>query len=357
MNLEDITIAPPEIPTEKWQLANIITHEIKEQSIVLIICPDYRGGEFSVQPNTEAFRTYLYGLSKADWQIPVVDLGDLKLGKTIEDTHFAVEELISYCLYQKAIPILIGGSLDLVKPQIFSLNFHHKNFEWSHIGAQIILSENDAKLTANNALFKVFTDKQVNIKNFHFVGYQQHLNDWETLKLMENVDFDLMRLAEIMETPENAEPFFRRSNFVSIDCNAVESRETGFSTSPQINGLTNREVCSLMKEAGLSQELKSVGLFNFSFEGKTNTQLLAQMIWYLIDGIQIQKTHPNQPQIEQFTVLFDDKEYHFKREIFSNLWYFGEHEDLRQCLPCTLNDYENAKRGEISKRILNYITN
>ena len=38
MNIEDLMIPPKEFKTEKWQLGNIISQEIKEDGIVLIFC-------------------------------------------------------------------------------------------------------------------------------------------------------------------------------------------------------------------------------------------------------------------------------------------------------------------------------
>src|SRR5690606_39830914 len=43
MNLEDIFLPAEKISAEPWQLGSIISSEIKENSIVLIFCSDYRG--------------------------------------------------------------------------------------------------------------------------------------------------------------------------------------------------------------------------------------------------------------------------------------------------------------------------
>ncbi|MBP7172508.1 MAG: arginase [Cloacibacterium sp.] len=352
MNLEDITQPPLKLNSEPWQIGSRISNEIEENTIVLIFCSDYRGANRGKEVDSSLFRRHFYPLSKNDWEISLVDLGDVILGKTLEDTRFVVEELISLCLHKNCIPIVIGGSLDLIKSEVFSLNFHQKNLEWTHIGAKINFSTQENEITANNALFKVFTDKQLSIKNFHFLGYQQHLNNTETLKLLENVDFNCLRLSELVGNTHRAEPFFRKSDFVSVDCNAVESRGEPFSIAPQVNGFNNREICALMKDAGLSQNLKAVGIFNFSYQGNANVQLLAQMIWYLVDGINIRKSHPKEQSFETYLVLVDDQEYTFRREIFSNSWYFGNAEMLENCLPCSAEDYEEAKRGNLNKRFL-----
>ena len=162
------------------------------------------------------------------------------------------------------------------------------------------------------------------------------------------------RLAEMMNSTERTEPFFRRADLVTLNCDAVESRGDGFSVNPQINGLNNREICAYMKEIGLSENLKSVGIFNFNAnsEALLNHQLLAQIIWHLIEGINIQKSHPVERLYETFWVLIDDDQFAFKRDTFTDLWYFGEDEKVANLIPCSRFEYEEAKRGVLNPRLI-----
>ena len=58
-------------------------------------------------------RKSLYSLFPGNWSANIADLGDLKNGATVDDTYFAVSQLIKSLLEQKIIPIIIGGSQDL----------------------------------------------------------------------------------------------------------------------------------------------------------------------------------------------------------------------------------------------------
>ena len=113
-------------------------------------------------------------------------------------------------------------------------------------------------------------------------------------------------------------------------------------------------MCAYMKEIGLSQKLKSVGIFNFNANSESflNHQLMAQMIWHLIEGINIQKSHPVEKSFEIYWLMIDEEKYAFQRETFTNLWYFGADEDLSQLIPCSLSDYEAAKKGALNPRLL-----
>jgi len=79
---------------------------------------------------------------------------------------------------------------------------------------------------------------------------------------------------------------------------------------------------------------------------------MAQMLWYLIEGINIQRTHPKERSYDTFVVLIDNREFSFKRDTFSGLWYFAKGNEMKKWIPCSREDYENAKRGELNKRFL-----
>ena len=356
MNLEDILIPPRAINSEKWQLGNIISTEMQENGIVLVFCSDYRGienGQAEIL-DFKQVRKELYRLSKLDFDIPICDLGDLISGKNHSDTHYILQEVLSMCHYKNAVPVVIGGSNDLAFSLFSALNFHQKNINYTQISNLITLSNEGEELTEKNFLSKILGSKTFSIKNYHHLGYQKHLNEMDSVKLMKEVEFDVIRLAELMNSTEKTEPFFRQADLVTLNCDSVESMGDGFSVNPQVNGLNKREICAYMKEIGLSQKLKSVGLFNYNAGSEyfSNPQLLAQMIWHLIEGINIQKSHPTEKSYETYWLMIDENKYAFQRETFSNLWYFGADEKEEHLIPCSLSDYEAAKKGCINPRLL-----
>ena len=356
MNLEDILIPPKEIKTEKWQLGKLISNEIQENGIVLVFCSDYRGvknGDAEIL-DFRNVRTELYRLSKLDFEIPICDLGDLISGKSHQDSHYILQEVLSMCHYKNAIPVIIGGSNDLAFSLFSTLNFHQKNINYTQISNIISLANDGEEITEKNFLSKILSAKNFSIKNYHHLGYQKHLNEIDSVKLMKDVEFEIIRLAEMMNSTEKTEPFFRRADLVTVNCDAVESLGDGFSVNPQVNGLNRREICAYMKEIGLSENLKSVGIFNFNGNSDhfLNHQLLAQMIWYLIEGINIQKSHPKERHFETFWVLIDDEQYAFKRDNFSGLFYFGDDEKVENLIPCSRMEYDEAKKGNLDRRFL-----
>ncbi|WP_407405614.1 formimidoylglutamase [Chryseobacterium sp.] len=352
MNFEDFIISPRNFKTESWQIGHKITKEIKEDSIVLLFLSDYRGanGEAEVQDFT-AIRREFYQLSNLDFDVPIVDLGDLVSGKSLEDTHYILQEVLCACHLKRAVPIVIGGSNDFAFSLFSALHIKQKSIDYTQI-SNIISIKQGEKINERTFLPKILGSKDFSIQNYHHLGYQKHLNEIDSIKLIKEVEFDIIRLAEMMNSTEKTEPFFRKADLVTLNCDAIESFCEPFSMNPQVNGLNRREICAYMKEIGLSENLKSVGIFNYNIysDNQLNHQLLAQMLWYMIEGINIERTHPRERKYELFYVLIEDRQYAFKRDVFRNLWYFGDDEDTEKCVPCSRFDFEEAKRGWLSSR-------
>ena len=70
---------------------------------------DYIGEEFQFNEIRKAF----YGLFPGNWSHEIADLGDIQKGETVEDSYFALIQVVSSLIKEKIIPIIIGGSQDL----------------------------------------------------------------------------------------------------------------------------------------------------------------------------------------------------------------------------------------------------
>ncbi len=355
MNFEDFILPPQPVAHKNWQLGSLLKPEIPENGVAFIWLSDFRGaGSGAEMMDFRPVREVLYQLSALDFEIPTCDLGDLVSGKTPQDSHYILQEVLSACHYKNTVPVVIGGSADFSYSLFSALHFHQTPLIYSHLSNVVSLSADGEEITSENYLGKIFSSKTFSIKNFSLLGYQKHLNQQDSVNLIREVDFEVMRLAEMIGSTAKAEPFLREADLVTVDCNVVESIARPFSVNPQVNGLNRREICAYMKDIGLSENLKSVGIHNFNFAhaGYLERQLLAQMIWYLLEGLNIKRSHPKEKSFETFWVLNGDREYAFSRDTFSDLWYFGAEGQERPLMPCAQEDYLNAKRGILNPRFL-----
>ncbi|MDY3520159.1 formimidoylglutamase [Riemerella anatipestifer] len=353
MTIEEIVKPFPLGDYKPWQLGSLVCSEIKEGGVVLLFCSDDRGaGGSAVAKDFSAVRKCLYQLSKNDFGFPICDLGDLISGKSLEDTQYIVAEIVSKCIAEGALPIIIGGSNDLALSLYTAVKNHKEKISYTQINSFIHLEDVKESINERNFVSKILSEPS--LKNYYHLGYQKHLNEPHSVSVLKEIDFEVLRLADMMNSTDLAEPFLRRAEVVSLSADAVESFSGEFSFHAQVNGLNKREICAYMKEIGLGENLRAFGLFNVNIEAShlIYNQLIAQMIWYFLEGLSIQKTHPRERQYENYLVVINNQDYTFKRDTFSGLWYFGNNNDILKCLPCAEKDYHNAKKGLLNPRFL-----
>ena len=61
----------------------------------------------------DEIRSQFYRLYCWDKPVKILDLGNLILGETVEDTYQVLSDILSYLIENKIIPIIMGGSNDL----------------------------------------------------------------------------------------------------------------------------------------------------------------------------------------------------------------------------------------------------
>ena len=130
------------------------------------------------------------------------------------------------------------------------------------------------------------------------------------------------------------------------------------------NGLTGEDSCKIMRYAGISDKLTATGVFEYNQSLDENNQtakLVAQMIWYFLEGYKARKKelNPNVKDCVKYTVAFDDgkNEIVFYKSNNSGRWWMGVpfKREKKQSLQkyfvaCSYQDYEKANHGEIPER-------
>src|SRR5690606_3752835 len=123
--------------------------------------------------------------------------------------------------------------------------------------------------------------------NYSNIGYQTYFVNQESLRVMEKLFFDVHRVGEIAGDITKAEPVIRNANMLSFDISAIRSSDAFGNANAGPNGFFGGEACQLCRYAGMSDKLSSIGFYEFNPVYDQNGQtalLLAQMVWYFIDG-------------------------------------------------------------------------
>ena len=159
------------------------------------------------------------------------------------------------------------------------------------------------------------------------------------------------------------EPLLRDADIIFFNNHVIKMADAPGQTEPSPNGLTGEEFCASMRYAGMSDKLSATGIFDYNprlDNTSQNAQLLAQGIWYFIDGVDWRKgDYPFRSKTDytRFTVLTNglEQEIIFYKSPWSERWWIEipahPGQDARNSLiACSLDDYESAQNGEIPDR-------
>ena len=132
------------------------------------------------------------------------------------------------------------------------------------------------------------------------------------------------------------------------------------------NGIDSRTICALSRYAGISDKVSFLGLFELGWSTPIFNQLLAQIVWYFIEGVQFRYNEFPVNISEgflKFNVNLSDREIVFYRSDKSQRWWIELINDnisnnkfkTSTLLPCTEQDYEEAMKDKIPERWFNAI--
>lgn len=336
--------------------------DLSEVKIALLgVCENRReSNRFETAFNFNNVRLALYSLFPGNWHTKIADLGDILPGASVEDTEYALHEIVSHLLQQEIIPIILGGSQDMTYAQYRAYDYRERMVNLVTIDARFDIGDTEAEITADSYVGKMIVNKPYNLFNYANLGYQTYLNPPEEISLMERLFFEAYRLGELGGDFTLAEPVMRDADFVSLDLNAVASSISN-STINQPNGFNGREICALSRYAGISDKVSSFGFYNLhQIDARQSLPLLpAEIIWYFIEGVNFRKNEENissQNKFLKYSVPIDNQTLVFYKSKHSERWWIEiptfVNNKLKNTsfLPCSHDDYLKACDQEIPDR-------
>ncbi|PRX52380.1 formimidoylglutamase [Salegentibacter salegens] len=311
----------------------------------------------------EDVRKAFYSLFPGNWHINIADLGDIEKGETVEDTYFAVQTLVAKLVKKDVIPVLLGGSQDLVYAQYRAYDTLDQMVNLVNIDSRFDLGDAENPISNRSYVGKIVVNQPYNLFNYSNIGYQTYFNSQDEIELMERLFFDAYRLGEISNNFKLVEPVMRDANMVAIDLAAVSAPSSGSRDIASPNGFDGKEICALSRYAGISDKVSSFGIYeydNLKF-GNLGAMLMAQMLWYFAEGVNY-RTNENtisaKKEFIKYQVPIDDEVLVFYKSPVSGRWWieipFLEHVDTKlkrsTLLPCSEDDYLEACNQVIPER-------
>ncbi|MEW6468598.1 MAG: formimidoylglutamase [Bacteroidota bacterium] len=232
-------------------------------------------------------REHLYRLYKGNYQVRLADLGNIKAGATVEDTDFALRKVIHALLKKQVVPIVIGGSNELCFANYLAYEQIESTINVVSVDSRIDLAGPDSDFDAQSWLGRIILHQPNHLFNYSALGYQTYLVNPAHLEMMNKLFFDTHRLGQVRAGIEEAEPVIRNADMIAFDMSAVRQTDAPGCASASPNGFYGEEACQLMRYAGMSDKLSSIGIYEINpaldRSGQT-AHLAAQMIWCFIDG-------------------------------------------------------------------------
>jgi len=340
--------------------------EFSSNSVAIIGLPEDRNAlnNEGSGKNLDAIREELYQLYTGNWAISIYDFGNVNIGNTYKDTEVAVQEIVKTLLNQKIIPILIGGSQALTYAAYRAYDTLEQKVNLAVVDAKFDLGAMGGSIDSQSYLTKIVMEKPNNLFNFTNIGYQTFLNSQEEINLLDTLLFDAYRLGEVKNEIDIVEPVLRETDLLSIDIGSVRRVDAPANRNTLISGLQADDICKITRYAGLSDKVSVLGIFeyNAAFEKEAQTsQLIAQMIWYFIEGVNYRSYEFPSLDLRNFKkyiVMIDEETIQFYKSDTSGRWWMeinlkdNNKTKRRTLIPCTYNDYLTASQQEIPKRWL-----
>ncbi len=311
-------------------------------------------------------RQYLYRLFPGPYPIKLVDLGNIKNGHAVSDTYFALSSVIAELIGKNVLPVIIGGSQDLTYANYQAYQSLGQIINIVAVDSMFDLGSSEQELNSRSFLSSIILHQPNYLFNYANIGYQTYFVDQDALKLMKNLFFDTYRIGIVRQNLEEVEPIVRNADLLSFDVSSVRHSDAPGNANATPNGFYGEEACQIIRYAGLSDKLTSIGFYEINPREDRNGQtshLVAQMIWYFIDGF-YNRAHDfpfrNEEDYLKYRVSITDhkEELVFFKSKKSDRWWMEIPLPVEQkikyerhyLVPCSYADYQSACNNDIPDR-------
>jgi formiminoglutamase len=348
-------------------LNEFLSDDGTKADLALIGVPEERGAmeNEGCSKSPTAVRHELYKLF-THYDIKMVDLGDLKPGHTIHDTYLALSSVVNELLTQNVVPIILGGSNDLAYANFLAYEKLEVVVNMVSVDSEFNVGHGEDEINSRNYLSKILLKQPNYLFNFSNIGFQSYLVGKDEIELVEKLNYDRLRLGLARADISHTEPILRNADIVNFDISAVRRPDAPGNNNASPNGFYGEEICQLSRYAGMSDKVSSVGFYecNTTLDDSGQTaELVAQMIWYFIDGFYNRKgdfPKCNKDEYYKYNVTMGSPQQNmvFYKSPKSGRWWmeipYPSDERLKYdrhlLAPCTYEDYEFAMQNEVPDR-------
>lgn len=332
-----------------------VVPRLEEVDVFLIGCGEFRGenAEWAYSQGPDIIRNELYKLYYWHQNVTIADLGNIRQGNSLADTAAALQYVLKELGALGKRVLVLGGSHDLTLQQYNACKKREQIIDMSVVDMLADLDDTEGE-RYDNHLMEALTGMPNFVRHFNLIGFQSYYVNPMMIETFHKLHFDCIRVGKARENMEELEPAFRSSHVVSIDINAIRYSDAPANKLGSPNGFYGDEMCKITRFAGMSTNLLSLGIYGYRPDADHDlitAKLLAQMVWYFIDGVLVAKTESPLLDVDQFmeyTISIPENRAVFLKSKKTNRWWMQLPD--KQFIPCTYNDYLTACSNQIPER-------
>ncbi len=328
--------------------------DVLQADIVLVGCAEQRGSGIGKKSSNapDAIREQFYALYGWHDNIRLADIGNVKTGASLTDTYAALKTVITELIAIDKTVVILGGSHDLTLAQYGAYRDRKQVIEAACIDSLINL-DIDSRKRDLNFLMEMLTGEPNFIRHYNHIGFQSYYVHPGMLETMDKLRFDCFRVGQIRENIEEIEPAIRSCELVSFD---IASLANAYAPANIVtpNGFTGEDACVLMRYAGLSPHMNTLGIYGYEpqrDQHNLTAKQISHMLWYLVDGRSRAKREASLEQREffnEFHIAFAEIDTMFLQSKKTGRWWMQLPD--KKFIPCSYKDYMLASSNEIPER-------
>jgi formiminoglutamase len=262
------------------------------------------GGRVGAKDGPDAIRAEFYkrtpfviGKEKSPSSVPVFDFGDIKIGKTLEETHNRLSETVQTLVAAGIVPIVLGGGHDIAYPNFTGFSAGKKNVGVINIDTHLDFRKPIPKRNSGTS-FRQMLDhpsSALNAMNLVEVGIQSFANAADHYSELVERGATVFSLRDvrndgITKTLELAYELATASVdslYVSFDMDVVHSADAPGVSAPLPTGFTAEEFLTAALFAGKRRKTKLIDIveLNPKYDVDARTAKLAALaMMYFLTG-------------------------------------------------------------------------
>lgn len=335
---------------------------LENYAVAILGVEDFRGyiSNKGTEKAADEVRKQLYQCSAFTNGMQLLDLGNIKAGATYVDTLVAVVETLHELFKHNIITVIIGGDAALASAQFKAYEIFENPISVAQVASKVVWENSDVDI--HRTYLKDFFLSGF-LRKYSLVAYQSYFMQEKQLSFLSSKNHDVLRVGKIREHVFEAEPYLREAAMVMYNINAIRYSDAPAQPDASPNGLFGDEACAMARYSGMSDQLMSLGIYDFNPElDKSNitAKQVAQMVWYFMEGVSLRRhDYPitDEKDFSTYIVQIDDAEndFIFLKSKKSDRWWMKilyDKKDLQKhiLIPCTYKDYLTALNNEIPER-------